>query len=320
MKTSRIIILRILLSVGLVLACFRFVEAQDPEPAKTALDSRSRSAMSKELRALMSFAPIPDNPMPKAFRDTVENVITDPTGSLYTFFDKLAGMDRPVRIVHIGDSHIRGHVLPYVMRQSLEEDFGADAVEDIPVTYSSSGLARETGEPGIVYHILGVNGATCGTFATPERLKEIVGLSPDLVIVSFGTNEAHGRNYSSEEHRTSLDKMLSAIKAECPETVFLLTTPPGAYVRGGKQGRTVNPRTPKVVETELDYASRSGLAIWNLYEIAGGKRSACKNWTSGGYFQKDKIHFTHEGYRVQGKLLHEAFIKAYNGYVAAGLE
>ena len=320
MRNSKTTIFRICLSLCLLIAGFRFVDAQDPEPVKTAPDSRSRLAMSKELRALMSLAPTPESPMPGTFRGTADNVITDPTGSLCTFFDKIAEMDRPVRIVHIGDSHIRGHVLPYVMRLSLEEDFGSEAVEDIPVSYRSSGLATETGEPGIVYHIIGVNGATCGTFATPERIKEIAGLSPDLVIVSFGTNEAHGRNYSSDEHRASLDHILTAIKAECPETAFLLTTPPGAYIRGGKQGRTVNPRTPKVVETELDYAEQGGLAVWNLYEIAGGKESACANWTRGGYFQKDKIHFTHEGYRVQGMLLHEAFIKAYNGYVAAGLE
>ena len=52
----------------------------------------------------------------------------------------------------------RGHIYPYVVRKLLEEDFGGDAVLDMKVTYGSSGLAHETGAPGIVYHILGVNG------------------------------------------------------------------------------------------------------------------------------------------------------------------
>ena len=34
------------------------------------------------------------------------------------------------------------------------------------------------------------------------------GLDPDLIIVSFGTNEAHGRNYSAEEHRRQLTSFL----------------------------------------------------------------------------------------------------------------
>ena len=59
-----------------------------------------------------------------------------------------------MRVVHIGDSHVRGHLYPYVVRQLLEEDFGKDAVLDMKVSYRTSGIAHETGSPGIVYHIL----------------------------------------------------------------------------------------------------------------------------------------------------------------------
>jgi hypothetical protein len=31
--------------------------------------------------------------------------------------------------------------------------------------------------------------------------------------------------------------------------------------------------------------------------------------------QRDQVHYTHEGYRVQGNLLAEALLKAYNSYV-----
>ena len=319
MKINKMMIYRLCVSVCLLWACIKFVGAQDAEPAKAPLDVNSEVVASKEIKALLRFVPMPENQLPTAFKDTSENVILDPMGSLDGFFAKIADMQRPVRIVHIGDSHIRGHVLPYVMRQSLEDDFGNEAVESKPVTYKTSGIAQETGRPGIVYHILGVNGATCQSFATIERINEITSLSPDLVILSFGTNEAHGRNYSAAEHRAGMQHLMSAIKKACPDVAFLLTTPPGAYVRSSK-GRVANPRTPAVVQTELDYAEREGIAVWNLYEISGGKKSACKNWSGGGFFQKDRIHFTHEGYRVQGLLMHEAFIKAYNGYVAAGID
>lgn len=296
------------------------IAAQDALPRQAAADWHSGPVFpSREIQRLLQLVPV-EPACPPAFRDVQENRLDDPTGSLADFFGQLANPVRPLRIVHIGDSHIRGHVLPYTMRCCLEEDFGAEAVEPVPVSYRTSGLAVESGKAGLVYHILGVNGATCGSFSTPERLQQVADLHPDLVILSFGTNEAHAYRYSPEEHRRQLDGLVNRLRQTCPGVCFLLTTPPGAYVRGGRKGKVVNPRTPRVVATELDYAARHGLAVWNLYDIVGGAKSACRNWVAGNYFQRDRIHFTHEGYRMQALLFHEAFIKAYNQYVVSGNE
>lgn len=261
-----------------------------------------------------------DSPMPAVFRNTTENELTDPAGSLHPFWEKLGALDRPLRIVHIGDSHVRGHVFPYVMRCCLEDDFGSKAVENIPVTYQTSGIARETGSNGVVYHILGVNGATCQSFSTPENIRQIADLHPDLVILSFGTNEAHGRRYNASEHTAAMNYLIAELKTSCPDVAFLMTTPPGAYVRNGRRGKIINPRTPLVVENELKFAREHGIAIWDMYDIVGGKQRACLNWNAANMYQRDKIHFTHEGYTLQGLLLHEAFIKAYNHYVATRLD
>lgn len=206
------------------------------------------------------------------------------------------------------------------MRCCLEDDFGAKAVEHIPVSYQTSGIAKETGSNGIVYHILGVNGATCQTYSTPERIREIVDLHPDLVILSFGTNEAHARRYNASEHTQAMSHLINMLKTACPDVHFLMTTPPGAYVRNGRRGRVINPRTSLVVENELEFAREHGIAIWDMYDIVGGRQRACLNWNAAKMYQRDKIHFTREGYTLQGLLLHEAFIKAYNNYVATRLD
>ena len=225
----------------------------------------------------------------------------------------------PVRVVHIGDSHVRGHVYPLVTRRCLESDFGAEAVYPDSITYRTGGLAHETGEPGLVYHIMGVNGATCVTFTTENKIKEIAALRPDLIILSFGTNEAHSRRYLAPVHEMQIDRLLSMLKKACPETVFLLTTPPGAYV-GRRRSRVINPRTVTVSRIIREYARKHGMAVWDMYTVVGGKTDACKNWTRNHLLRADGIHFTPEGYRLQGNLLHQALIKAYNEYVATGLE
>lgn len=294
--------------------------AQDVLPECPKPDKHSSPVYSShEMKQLMQFVSV-DSPMPAVFRNTTENELTDPAGSLHPFWEKLGALDRPLRIVHIGDSHVRGHVFPYVMRCSLEDDFGSKAVENIPVTYQTSGIARETGSNGVVYHIVGVNGATCQSFSTPEHFRQIADLHPDLVILSFGTNEAHGRRYNASEHTAAMNYLIAELKASCPDVAFLMTTPPGAYVRNGRRGKIINPRTPLVVENELKFAREHGIAIWDMYDIVGGKQRACLNWNAAKMYQRDKIHFTHEGYTLQGLLLHEAFIKAYNHYVATRLD
>lgn len=294
--------------------------AQDVLPECPKPDKHSSPVYpSHEMKQLMQFVSV-DSPMPAVFRNTTENELTDPAGSLHPFWEKLGALDRPLRIVHIGDSHVRGHVFPYVMRCCLEDDFGSKAVENIPVTYQTSGIARETGSNGVVYHILGVNGATCQSFSTPEHIRQIADLHPDLVILSFGTNEAHGRRYNASEHTAAMNYLIEELKASCPDVAFLMTTPPGAYVRNGRRGKIINPRTPLVVENELKFAREHGIAIWDMYDIVGGKQRACLNWNAANMYQRDKIHFTHEGYTLQGLLLHEAFIKAYNHYVATRLD
>lgn len=290
--------------------------AQDMIPVKAKRDHNSGPVYSSTaMEKLMKFIPVTSS-IPSSFKDTTDNVIFDPTGSLDCFWEKLSVLDRPVRIVHIGDSHVRGHVFPYVMRKLLEEDFGHGAVIDYSVTYNTTGLAHETGKAGVVYHILGINGATCESFNKPERITEVTSLNPDLVIMSFGTNEAHGRNYRSSEHRIQMMNLIHELKKGCINSEFLITTPPGAYVKSGRRNRIINVRTPKVVETEKSFAAENQLAIWDLYDVVGGEKFACKNWTAAGMYQRDKIHFTREGYTLQGLLLHEAFIKAYNDYVA----
>lgn len=248
------------------------------------------------------------------FQGCVDNHLLDPSHSMAPFFEKLRTRRNPVRIVHIGDSHVRGHVLPLVVRRHLERDFGNQAVYPDTITYQTSGLARETGRPGVVYHMIGINGATCHSFANASQVEEIPSLHPDLIILSFGTNESHGA-YNPVRHMAQMDELITRLRNECPKACILLTTPPGSYIRYRKK-RSINTRTPLVAQTIVAYANRHGYAAWDLFNTVGGEHNACRNWTNGGYMVRDRIHYTSEGYTLQGNLLYDALIKAYNEYVS----
>lgn len=295
------------------------IYAQDTIPG-LALPQRTllQAVEAREMHRFMRPIAVHDS-LPPGFLHAAANVIEDDSHSLVAFWQKLNELSGPVRIVHIGDSHVRGHLYPLVTRRGLEADFGAEAVFPDTISYRTSGLARETGHAGVVYHIMGINGATCATFSTEQKIKEIADLHPDLVIVSFGTNEAHSRRYQVQDHKYQISHLISMLEDACPGANFLLTTPPGAYT-GRRRSRIVNPRTVTVARTIREYAQEHHLAVWNLYDIVGGKTDACRNWTKHRMIRADGIHFTPEGYRLQGNLLHQALIKAFNDYVATGFD
>lgn len=252
--------------------------------------------------------------MPATFRNTQENKLIRQE-ELFPFFECLINNNQPVRVLHIGDSHVRGHIFTTTTRQRLEQAWGKEAVIPDTITYQTSALAIETGQPGIVYHTLGINGATTVHFCSPDKLGILDSLRPNLIIISFGTNESHARSYTETNHLTELNNLLYAFRHHCPNAKLLLTTPPGSYIRKRQRQRVINQRTNQVANTILAFAKQHELPVWDLYHIVGGSQQACQNWTSHKYMQRDKIHYTHAGYCLQGNLLAEAILKAFNEYV-----
>ena len=172
---------------------------------------------------------------PSAFRETGRNEVIDSIALLAPVFEHLrqvrAGLSEDtVRIVHIGDSHVRGHIYPQTTRARVTETFGA-------VSYIDKGL----------------NGATCLTFTHPDRIAEIAALKPELLILSFGTNESHNRRYNINVHYNQMDELVKLLRDSLPNVPILLTTPPGSYesFRQRRRRRTyaINPRTATAAET-----------------------------------------------------------------------
>lgn len=196
---------------------------------------------------------------PAAFRGMGRNEIVDSIALLTPVFERLrqvrAGLSEDtVRIVHIGDSHVRGHIYPQTTGARLIETFGA-----------------------VSYIDKGVNGATCLTFTHPDRIAEIAALKPELLILSFGTNESHNRRYNVNVHYNQMDELVKLLQDSLPNVSILLTTPPGSYesFRQRRRRRTyaVNPRTATASETIRRYAKEHRLLVWDMYDVVGGKTS-----------------------------------------------
>lgn len=238
---------------------------------------------------------------PSNFRQTGVNRLADEAGVLHPFWEKLrlvklkASTDT-LRIVHVGDSHIRGHIFPRTAGERMQQTFGA-----------------------LSYTDFGINGAFCISFTRPDRVEEIAALQPDLLILSFGTNEAHNRRYEPVAHYRQMDDLVRMLRNRMPGVPLLMTTPPGAYEsfrqRGRRRTYKINPRTSIAVRNIHKFADENGLAVWDLYAVAGGVQRACLNWQEAGLMRPDHVHYMPEAYQLQGELFYQALIKGYNEYV-----
>ncbi len=251
------------------------------------------------MTALCACAQTEFTQFPESFVNTKPNELIG-ADNLKPFFAKLISRQQ-VEVMQIGDSHVRGLTLPRTIGARLQELFPCDE--------------GETGTSLISFHYNGINGARVPRYCSPELIDSVRVHNPDLVIISFGTNEAHETYFRESRHMHNLDSLTTLLREACPRAVFVLTTPPGSHVAKAKKAPKVpQAMTENVTSAILDFAAHNACAVWDIWHIGGGYPTACDNWRKANLMRPDLIHYQPEGYRIQGKLCAEAIYKAYKEY------
>jgi lysophospholipase L1-like esterase len=175
------------------------------------------------------------------------------------------------------------------------------------------GFSFENSKPGLLYHSMGINGANTSHLSRNDAFGlHLAGLQPNLVILSFGTNDAYvpEKNFNSQKVKARYRSIINQIREANPQASILITTPPDHFFKK----KMPNPNQREIVKIIYEIASESKVAIWDLYTIMGGK-NAIVNWAQLGYARGDYIHFTKEGYLLQGRLLHEALMQVFEDFL-----
>jgi len=175
------------------------------------------------------------------------------------------------------------------------------------------GMLLENGKPGVLYDMIGVNGAEFRHFNLSEHFQEQLSyLQPDLVIISMGTNEGFSAAFDRDVFTRNMDSLVTGIRNRNPNAEILLTTP-GDSFRRSKKGRVKNPNMTIARNAVIEYAESHRCAWWDLYEIMGGYGSMGK-WYAAKIAAKDRVHFSGQGYVMQGGLLYRAIKSGYDKY------
>lgn len=198
--------------------------------------------------------------------------------------------------------------LPSPLTSVVIESWKADSVQNHTTIF---GLSLENGKPGILYHVIGVNGAKYAHYKVAKYFAEQTHkLDPALFIISLGTNEALDHPYIDKRLLTHIEDLVSSLKANNPLAKFIIVTPPDCFIKRTRK----NPGVLKVREALIQFAVENGYAFYDMYQAVGGDDAAVK-WREAQLLRADGVHFTKDGYDYQGNLLFDAIIKGYNDYV-----
>jgi len=199
-------------------------------------------------------------------------------------------------------------VLPYPVHQI---EFQTSQPTPAQNQFTLFGLSLTRNEPGVIYHSIGGNGAKFKNYLEAKYFfEQTKSLSPDLFIISLGTNEAMEYPYIDKQFRQQVENFIQQLKQSNPNSLFVITTPCDFYRKRTRR----NPGVESIHSQLITFSDKSNMASWDLYAIAGGKHSA-DQWKKNSLLQSDGVHCTRAGYELQGNLLYQALIKGYNEYV-----
>lgn len=168
------------------------------------------------------------------------------------------------------------------------------------------GFILENSKSPFIYHSIGVNGATANSYLNSGLLEQQLSLlSPDLIIISLGTNDAYDNHFNSEKVYDHFKKLTALLNNLFPEAVLLLTTP-GDNINSLK---VPNLNNQIVREKILALCEEKKYCYWDFYSLMGGTGSM-ELWVEKGWGAKDRIHLTEAGYKMKADLFCEALFKS----------
>ncbi|HKU44268.1 MAG TPA: GDSL-type esterase/lipase family protein [Polyangiales bacterium] len=209
-----------------------------------------------------------------------------------------------------GMEETAGYFESSLRRMPQEVEIGAFG--DGPVTLY--GLTLERTGSGVVLDTLGIPGARAKDHLLwdDDMYREhLVKRAPDLVVLSYGTNEGTDTGEPLSLFETNLRQVLSRVHAAVPTASCLLVGPTDHPQRVGARAFRPRKRTTQIIEAQRRIAAEKHCGFIDLVAVMGGPMSMLK-LVSEHYAGGDYTHFTRRGY--------EAFADAISGAMVSGFK
>jgi len=168
---------------------------------------------------------------------------------------------------------------------------------------------------GVTWETMGINGAHAsmiGEWAEPLLGAQMASRDPALIVIAYGTNEAHSPRFDPRTYLESLRAVIAELRRLAPAATLLMVGPPDCRVRS-------QAALTQLIELQRQVATETGAAFWDWRGRMGGPGSI-RTWVSAGYAQGDYIHMTTAGYQLLGRTLLNDLLGVYDRFVQVRME
>nr|WP_314264807.1 SGNH/GDSL hydrolase family protein [uncultured Moellerella sp.] len=167
-------------------------------------------------------------------------------------------------------------------------------------------------QPGVILSALGINGATINMFDKWQNgwSDTLAQLSPDMIILSYGTNEAFNDKLDINAYKQSLQQKVRLIRRNMPDAVILLVGPNDSIKF--KQNDSCSEAQPihltNVISAQKAVAQEEHTLFWDWREFMGGSCSV-RSWAAQDLARPDLVHMSAAGYEKSAQALYSQLIQ-----------
>ena len=180
--------------------------------------------------------------------------------------------------------------------------------DNTPQTFVLNGFIPHKDEDGVIYHAIGVNGASVPSYLECENFTdELYLIAPDLVIFAIGINDATSKDFSANSFIANYNELIQMIERVSPNCAFIFITNNDSFKRIARRKYAVNRNGLIAQKAFYRLAEEHQGGVWDFFSIMGGL-SSMQKWEKAGLAKMDKVHFTHKGYSLIGDLFYNALI------------
>ncbi|WP_283126289.1 SGNH/GDSL hydrolase family protein [Providencia stuartii] len=177
------------------------------------------------------------------------------------------------------------------------------------------GWLLRSNHPGVTLSALGINGATINMLDKwqPQWVETLAEMSPDMVILAYGTNEAFNDNLDLVAYQQNLREKIRQIRQRMPESVILLVGPNDSikFSHAASCEAKMPVHLMNVIKIQKAIAAQENTLFWDWQAFMGGPCSI-RSWAAQDLARPDNVHLSAEGYKKSAQALYRQLSQVLN--------
>ena len=158
---------------------------------------------------------------------------------------------------------------------------------------------------GVVYDVLGINGhraSAINHWDTALWRAQLAQREPDLVVLSYGGNEALDPHLSMRVYEAQTRRAVATVRGLAAEASCLIVGPVASVERYA-------PRMRAVAEIQRRIAAELACGFWDASQTSGGPGTLRRWIRHPGMVGGDRLHLGPQGYTLVGREFVEALLR-----------